>query len=43
VEEAVLDVLVANEDMTGWDGHRVRALPHDRVRELLTAHRVFLA
>lgn len=43
VEEAVLDVLVANEDMTGWDGHRVRALPHERVRELLTAHRVFLA
>jgi D-aminopeptidase len=35
VEEAVLNVLVANTDMIGWDGHRVIALPHERVRGLL--------
>jgi D-aminopeptidase len=40
VEEAVLNVLVANQDMTGWGGHWVPALPHDRVRELLAAHRI---
>jgi L-aminopeptidase/D-esterase-like protein len=43
VEEAVLNVLVANEDMTGWDGHWVPALPHDRVRELIASHRITLA
>jgi len=32
VEEAVVDVLVANEDMVGYRGHRVPALPHDLVR-----------
>ncbi|WP_178380016.1 P1 family peptidase [Cryptosporangium aurantiacum] len=32
VEEAVVDVLVANEDMTGHRGYRVPALPHDAVR-----------
>jgi L-aminopeptidase/D-esterase-like protein len=42
VEEAVLNVLVTNSDMVGWDGHRVAALPHDRVLELLSAHRVAL-
>ncbi len=42
VEEAVLDVLIANEDMTGWDGHFVPALPHDRVRDLLASHRIVL-
>lgn len=42
VEEAVLDVLIANEDMVGWGGHFVPALPHERVRELLSAHRVAL-
>jgi L-aminopeptidase/D-esterase-like protein len=34
-EEAVLNALVANESMTGIDGHRVPALPHDRVTALL--------
>ncbi len=34
-EEAVLNALVANEDMTGRAGHRTRALPRDRVAELL--------
>ena len=35
VEEAIVNALVNNQDMTGVDGHRVEALPHDRVRELL--------
>jgi D-aminopeptidase len=35
-EEAVVNALVANDDMTGRDGHRTPALPRDRVVELLT-------
>jgi D-aminopeptidase len=35
VEEAVLNVLLVNADMTGRDGHRVPALPTDRLLELL--------
>jgi L-aminopeptidase/D-esterase-like protein len=34
-EEAVINAMVAAETMTGIDGHRVLALPHDRVREIL--------
>src|SRR5438477_461423 len=34
-EEAVLNALVDNQTMTGADNHRVDALPHDRLRELL--------
>ena len=37
VEEAVLDVLFANTDMTGIDGRTVRALPHAPVLALLDA------
>jgi len=36
-EEAVVNALVANEDMTGRDGHRTPALPRARVTELLSA------
>jgi D-aminopeptidase len=36
-EEAVVNALVANEDMTGRDGHRPPALPRARVTELLSA------
>jgi D-aminopeptidase len=36
-EEAVLNALVANEDMTGREGHRTPALPRDRVAGLFTA------
>ena len=32
VEEAILNALVANEPMTGRDGHRVEALPHAALR-----------
>lgn len=35
VEESVLNALVAAKTMTGRDGHRVYALPHDEVRALL--------
>jgi len=34
-EEAVVNALVDNHSMTGRDNHRVEALPHDRLRELL--------
>jgi L-aminopeptidase/D-esterase-like protein len=34
-EEAVLNALIDNHDMTGRDNHKVEALPHERVRELL--------
>jgi D-aminopeptidase len=36
-EEAVANALVANEDMTGRDGHRSPALPSDRVAEIFRA------
>ncbi len=34
-EEAIVNALVDNQTMVGRDDHRVDALPHDRVRELL--------
>jgi len=34
-EEAVLNALVANEDMTGREGHRTPALPRERLANLL--------
>jgi D-aminopeptidase len=37
-EEAVANALVANEDMTGRDGHRSPALPRDRVAALFRGH-----
>ncbi len=36
-EEAILNSLVANRDMTGRDGHFVPALPHDALRALFAA------
>jgi L-aminopeptidase/D-esterase-like protein len=38
-EEAVANALVANEEMTGRDGHRAPALPRDRVAALFRAGR----
>jgi L-aminopeptidase/D-esterase-like protein len=35
VEEAIVNALVANQSMTGIDGRRVDALPHDRLRAAL--------
>ena len=34
-EEAVINALVANEEMIGIHGHRTPALPRDRVAQLL--------
>ena len=34
-EEAVVNALVAAKTMTGFDGHTVAALPHDRLQEVL--------
>lgn len=34
-EEAVINALVANADMTGRNGHRTPALPRDRVAEIV--------
>jgi len=33
-EEAIINALVDNHDMTGRDNHKVEALPHDRLRSL---------
>jgi D-aminopeptidase len=35
IEEAVIDAMVANRDMTGINGLTVRALPHDRLLEAM--------
>lgn len=35
VEEAVVNALVANEEMIGRDGHRTPSLPRDRVAQLV--------
>jgi D-aminopeptidase len=37
-EEAIVNALVAGRTMSGHKGHRVTALPHDKVREILKAH-----
>jgi D-aminopeptidase len=37
-EEAIVNAIVAARTMTGHQGHRVNALPHDRVREILKTH-----
>jgi L-aminopeptidase/D-esterase-like protein len=34
-EEAILNALIAAETMTGRDGHKVVALPHDRLKAIL--------
>jgi L-aminopeptidase/D-esterase-like protein len=34
-EEAIVNAMVGAETMTGVDGHKVFALPHDRLRETL--------
>ena len=34
-EEAVVNALVENQTITGANNHRVEALPHDRLREVL--------
>jgi D-aminopeptidase len=38
-EEAVVNALIDNRSMTGRDNHRVDALPHDRLREIMKRFR----
>jgi D-aminopeptidase len=37
-EEAIVNAMVAAHDMTGVDGHHVRALPHDELRKVLAKY-----
>ena len=37
-EEAIVNAMVAATDMTGADGHEVRALPHDQLRAVLAKY-----
>ena len=37
-EEAIVNAMVAAEDMTGIDGHHVRALPHQELRAVLARY-----
>ncbi len=37
-EEAIVNALIAAETMTGRDNHRVVALPHDRLQQVLRKH-----
>lgn len=37
-EEAVINALVAADDMTGIDDHHVTALSHAKLREVLAKH-----
>jgi D-aminopeptidase len=37
-EEAVINAMVAAETMTGIENHKVIALPHDKLREVLKKH-----
>jgi len=39
-EEAVLNALIANEDMTGRAGHRTPALPRDHLAKLMSTRDV---
>jgi D-aminopeptidase len=38
-EEAVVNALIDNDSMTGRDNHRVEAVPHDRLREIMKRFR----
>ncbi len=38
VEEAIINSMVAAEDMIGHKGVSIKALPHDKVREILKEH-----
>lgn len=39
-EEAIVNALIDNHDMVGRDNHRVEALPHERLRQLLKQRNV---
>jgi D-aminopeptidase len=37
-EEAIVNAMIAARDMTGIDGHHVRALPHEELRKVLAKY-----
>ena len=37
-EEAIINSMIAAEDMTGHNGFSVKALPHDKLREIMTQY-----
>jgi D-aminopeptidase len=37
-EEAIIDAMVVNETMVGRDNHKVEALPHDKLRQILAKY-----
>jgi D-aminopeptidase len=39
VEEAIINVLVAAETMTGYQGHTAHALPHETLLKVLERYR----
>jgi len=41
-EESVVNAMVAATDMTGIDGHHVRALPHDELRAVLAKYNLLV-
>jgi L-aminopeptidase/D-esterase-like protein len=43
VEEAIINALIAGETMTGANGNTVRAIPHDRLIEVLREHNRLVA
>jgi L-aminopeptidase/D-esterase-like protein len=42
-EEAIVNSMVAARDMTGVNGRRIYAIPHERLREVLRRHDRLLA
>ena len=38
-EEAIINALIAAEDMEGKNGNKVFALPHDRLKEVLKKYK----
>jgi len=38
LEEAIVNAMVGAQTMTGFQGHQVIALPHDRLREVLAKY-----
>jgi D-aminopeptidase len=40
-EEAIVNALIAAETMTGADGHKVIALPHDRLKQVMRKYNRF--
>ena len=37
-EEAIINAMIAAETMTGIENHKVIALPHDKLREVLNKY-----